>query len=201
MENPFLRSYRGWVAPARISSRSSPRSTLPGAHSPPEGTPGALKWKCHPQLWSPGVGWGQGKEHPRSSWDGRGAGKAGFGRSPAQLGLCLARGRLRILSINIPRQTPDGSRTFPPAGKTVGKTKDPDWNGLSRDSNPSSGIWGCSSRVPAPAEGTAGNREGLGHFPLSSALTSCGMRAVSCSSLELEGVSMTCRTWRKRLEK
>lgn len=173
----------------------------PRCPRPRQGTPGALKRKWHPQLCSPGGGWGQGTEQPRSGWDGRGAGKAGFGRSPAQLGLCLARGRLRILSINIPRQTPDGSRTFPPAGKTVGKTKDRDWNGFSWDSDPSPVIRGCRSRVPAPAEGTGGNREGLGHFPLRSALTSLGMRAGSCSSPELEGVSMSCRIWRKRLEK
>lgn len=76
---------------------------------------------------------------------GRGAGKAGLERSPAQLGLCLARGKLQILSINIPRQTPDGSRTFPLAGKTVGKTKDPDWNRLSWDTDLNCLLWGHSS--------------------------------------------------------
>lgn len=138
----------------------NPHSQVPTPHGRELQEP--WQWKCHPQLWSQGRMDGDREMNtPGMAGMGRGAGKAGFERSPAQLGLCLARGKLQILSINIPRQTPDGSRTFPLSGKTAGKTKDPDWNRLSRDTNPSSFIWGHSSQVPAPAEGTRAGKEGL----------------------------------------
>lgn len=178
----------GGAAPVWISSHSSPKSTFPGG----SGLQQPWQWKCHPQLCSQrGMDGDRERCTPGVAGMGRGTGRAGFGRSPAQLGLCLARRKLWIFSINIPRQTPDGSTTFPLAGETVEKTKDPDWNRLSQDT-PSSGD--TAGRSQPQLRGQPANKEGLWPLPLRTSSDVPWDGHCELLSLELQGVSRVCRT-------
>lgn len=164
----------------------NPPSQVGGDSSSP-GSGNATPSSAHSGEW---MGTGKGCT-PGVAGMGRGTGRAGFGRSPAQLGLCLARRKLWIFSINIPRQTPDGSRTFPLAGETVEKTKDPDWNRLSQDT-PSSGD--TAGRSQPQLRGQPANKEGLWPLPLRTSSDVPWDGHCELLSLELQGVSRVCRT-------